>query len=93
MKGYRYNYGNDDDNHREMQDFWSDNFVIMDISRLSWKETVEMGFKITVNPIEFKKLSVCPLATPKGCMIYEDRPRMCKEWRCIMSLNKYLGIK
>ena len=95
MIGYRYNYSNDGDNHRDMQDFWGDDFVIMIIKGLSWHDTVEMGFNIAINPVEFKKrgLQVCPLAIPKGCLIYEYRPKMCKEWRCEMSLDKHLGVK
>ena len=41
----------------------------------------------------FKFLSLCPLNILGKCLIYEERPLVCREWMCLMAQSDHLGVK
>ena len=93
MTGYLYDYKKSDNiNVKEMSEFWSNDFVIMMIRYQSFEEFNEMGFKVNTGIDDLNKLHVCPLNILGDCLIYEDRPLMCKEFRCEMALDTYFGV-
>ena len=92
MSGFPYDYRTEKPKLIEMQKFYND-FVIMWIKKYTWEETVNMGFKINLNPEECGKLQICPLNILGDCLIYEDRPSICRSWKCSMGTKKYLGVK
>ncbi len=85
--GYMYKYweeafGNDFDDTKQ---FWNFDFPIILNSKFDFDDRLE--------PTAISTVRVCPLAIDGKCFIYEDRPKMCKIYKCMFAQSKYLGVK
>jgi len=99
MKGYNYDYENKDEAKSVAGGFFQNDFVIMVIRKENDEDIVDMGFNIQLGMYdEFNwkydddsglgGLQICPLNIDSKCLIYEDRPLMCKMWKCAMKTIK-----
>lgn len=85
--GFMYKYweeafGKDWD---ETKLFWSLDFPII------WNSKLDLDFRL--EPDNLATVRVCPLAINGKCFIYEDRPKMCKIYKCKFAQSKFLGVK
>ena len=94
MNGYYYDYKNDanDKDKTESSTFFTYDFVIMNIKNDTHKENIENGFNIQLDTPEFnnkgkKGLQICPLNIGSKCLIYEDRPQICRIFKCKMKTD------
>lgn len=85
--GYMYKYWEKSTTHEfdEAKQFWCVDFPII------WGSKLDFDYRL--EPDNLAKVRVCPLAINGKCFIYEDRPRMCKIYKCIFAQSKYLGVK
>lgn len=92
ISGHRIDYASEIKDIKPAQRFWTYDFVIM---RFSTPEIIESsGFRREANEEYLDDLKVCPLALPdRGCLIYEDRPLICREFACNMMLGKQMQIE
>lgn len=74
----------------DAQYFFTHQFVIIHTKYKSWKEKKDMGFQTILHTEEqeLEKLQICPLNTGGKCLIYEDRPLICREWKCVMKCGE-----
>lgn len=93
MHGYPYNYKTDP--HGSMQSsrsFFTNDFVILGVRYDSFDEQIDdWGFKLPLamgEELDYtdgnKALQICPLNVNSKCLIYEDRPKMCRVFKCNM---------
>ncbi len=76
----------------EASKFWTDDFVIIKNKNDTWEDNAKDGYKIQLNPPELDPkdgLQICPLAVNGKCIIYEDRPKMCRIFTCQMKTGVY----
>ncbi len=93
MNGYYYDYAKSNGDPA-MHGFFSKDFVIMDLKNKSFKEhAMEDGFNVQLDTPELDKLQICPLNILGKCSIYEDRPKICRNWKCGMKLDRNWGVK
>ena len=92
MTGYTYNYQTDNKTEDEIEDnqsFWRHGFVIERIKNMDIiEQTQEWGFTLPLaQSDELNRkggLQICPLNIDSKCLIYENRPKMCRTWKCRM---------
>ena len=94
MSGYYYDYGknNGDPADPAMHSFFKNEFVIMDLKNDSYADHVKDGFNVQLDAPELRKLQICPLNILGKCSIYDDRPKICRNWKCAMKLDREWGI-
>ncbi len=94
MNGYWYDYGDETNGDQKQHEFFSRDFVIMNLKNKSFTEHVkEDGFNVQLDTPELNSLQICPLNIDGKCSIYDDRPKICRAWKCMMKLDRDWGIK
>ena len=67
--------------------FWNRHFVI---NQFNLENFDDFNYRNKMSNAGKKGL-YCPLAIPEGCLIYEDRPLLCKKLYCAMKSKKPLN--
>lgn len=94
MNGYWYDYGDETNGDPKQHEFFSNDFVIMNLRGKSLTEHAEEdGFNVQLDAPELNKLQICPLNIDGKCSIYADRPKICRAWKCNMKLDRDWGTK
>lgn len=90
--GLAHNY-NEDNIITEGRKYFSHDFIILHMVEKYWQTHTEHGFNLQLNPPELqysdKGLRVCPLAVNGRCIIYEDRPYICRKFTCVMKVGNF----
>ncbi len=88
-----FNFDNRADNGNG-QNFFTHDFIVIKFNRQTNEEKKAAGFNIQLDTPEFihnrKGLQVCPLSIHGRCLIYEDRPFICKFFKCDLALKRPL---
>jgi len=82
----------DNSDHSESQSFFEHDFILIKMKHMTWDENIEVGFRVALDTPELEHkngLMVCPLNIDSKCLIYEDRPKICKTFKCNMKFNKW----
>ncbi len=97
LTGFTHRLKEEDRIIDEGKTFFGGDFVILGIHRSSWTENTKHGFNVQLNPPELqyksKGLRVCPLAVNGKCIIYEDRPYICRKFTCTMKVGNFYSKK
>lgn len=91
VSGYEYDYKLEDKGTDNSRNFWTNDFVIIAVKWFNeedikaWNFNTPLAQNAELNYTNGNKgLQICPLNINSKCFIYEDRPKMCKRWKCVM---------
>lgn len=93
MSGYYYDYGDESNGDPKMHEFFSNDFVIINLKDDKFEQHIKDGFNVQLDAPELRQLQICPLNILGKCSIYDNRPKICRNWKCQMKLDRDWGVK